>query len=40
VIGLLVTDFFDTMGTMVAVAYEAGPDSGLFLRGPIEALIG
>jgi adenine/guanine/hypoxanthine permease len=26
---LLVTDFFDTMGTVVAVAYEAGPDSGL-----------
>jgi adenine/guanine/hypoxanthine permease len=26
---LLVTDFFDTMGTMVAVAWEGGPDSGL-----------
>ena len=26
---LLVTDFFDTMGTMVAVAYEAGPTGGL-----------
>ena len=26
---LLVTDFFDTMGTMVAVGYEAGPDGGL-----------
>ncbi len=26
---LLVTDFFDTMGTMVAVAWEAGPGSGL-----------
>jgi AGZA family xanthine/uracil permease-like MFS transporter len=26
---LLVTDFFDTMGTMVAVGYEAGPQGGL-----------
>jgi len=26
---LLVTDFFDTMGTMVAVGYEAGPEGGL-----------
>jgi AGZA family xanthine/uracil permease-like MFS transporter len=26
---LLVTDFFDTMGTMVAVAWEGGPGSGL-----------
>jgi adenine/guanine/hypoxanthine permease len=26
---LMVTDFFDTMGTMVAVAYEAGPRGGL-----------
>jgi AGZA family xanthine/uracil permease-like MFS transporter len=26
---LMVTDFFDTMGTMVAVAYEAGPEGGL-----------